>query len=184
MSIPTRAQGVLDFWFRELDPEHWFRPYDGLDEMISARFSALLDELTLNGVPDDWRETAHGRLAGVIVLDQFPRNIHRGTPRAHATDPMALILARDTVSQGLHTSLDPNQQLFLYMPFQHAEDLGSQAEGLPLFDSLGRPESATSSRAHYDVVERFGRFPHRNAYLGRISSPDEEAYIAEPGSGF
>ena len=184
MALPPEAEEVLDFWFNRLTPEEWFRPSDGLDETIADRFGNLHARFAEHGVPDSWLATARGRLAAVIVLDQFPRNIHRGKAAAFSTDRAALALARSTVDSGLADSIDRTARKFLYLPFEHAEDLAQQERGVALFATLEDEVGMKSARAHRDVIARFGRFPHRNRMLGRISTAEEEAYLAEPDSGF
>ncbi len=184
MTLPDEARAVLDFWFSELDPEEWFRPGEGLDETIARRFGALHARFALQGVPEAWLATPRGRLAALIVLDQFPRNIHRGRAQAFSTDGAALALARDTVDAGLETALDPVERKFVFLPFEHAEDPAMQDRSVRLFATLDEPRSLHFAEAHRDVIARFGRFPHRNRMLGRTSTEAEEAYLAEPGAGF
>ncbi len=184
MTLPGEAEEVLDFWFNQLTPEEWFRPTEGLDEAIAGRFGELHERFVRHGVPDPWRDTARGRLAAVIVLDQFPRNMHRGKAAAFATDAAALALAEETVDGGFASVLDILQRRFLYLPFEHAEDLARQEMGVRLFATLNDEESLRYAREHRDVIARYGRFPHRNRMLGRVSTAEEEAYLAQPGAGF
>ena len=184
MTLPAEAEEVLDFWFNQLTPEEWFRPTEGLDEAIASRFGELHERFAHHGVPDPWRDTARGRLAAVIVLDQFPRNMHRGKAAAFATDAAALALAEETVDGGFASMLDTVERKFLYLPFEHAEDLAQQEKGVLLFATLDDEESLRYAREHRDVIARYGRFPHRNRMLGRVSTAEEEAYLARPGAGF
>jgi uncharacterized protein (DUF924 family) len=192
------AQDVLDFWFGPPDdPGHaqqrpqWFRKDEAFDASIAQRFGALI-EGALGGAIDDWAGTATAplpALARVIVLDQFTRNAFRGGARAFAGDAMALQTARWLVASGLDRGLTGVQRLFAYLPFEHAEDLAHQRTSLQLFEQLGRDEPALANLLdwawrHHEVISRFGRFPHRNAALGRISSPEEIAFLQQPGSGF
>ena len=183
--LPTSWQDqVLRFWFEELTPEDWFggdKP--AVDGAIKDRFSALYDALA-NGVPDKAISTGKGALAAIIVLDQFPRNMFRDTARAFATDAAALAISNAAIAAGLDTGLTQQERQFLYMPFQHCEDLDIQVRSVELFEALGDPDVFDYACRHKDVIERFGRFPHRNAILGRTSNEDEHAYLAEPGSGF
>ena len=174
---------VLTFWFEELSPEQWFATDPLLDATIRHRFGELYEALAANG-PGDWSETADGTLAAVIVLDQFPRNIFRGQPRAFAADDQALRLAERAIARGLDAELTPPRRTFLYMPFQHSEDPGIQDRSVTLFQGLGNPRTLDFARRHRAIIERFGRFPHRNAILGRDTTPEEAAFLQEPGSAF
>jgi len=177
-------QVVLDFWFGELQPGQWFIKDEALDATIRGRFGSLLDAFSSDGVPSSWLDTARNRLAAVIVLDQFPRNIHRDRPEAFATDAAALALARETLALELDRQLSEVERKFLYMPYQHAEDAAVQAECIALFRELGDERTLAFAQAHKDVIDRFGRFPHRNAILGRSSTADENDYLAQPDAGF
>jgi len=194
-SIPTEARHVLEFWFgapgsadcgvfRDL----WFKKSDATDREITDRFGALI-ERALRGELQSWREQAQSALAEVLLLDQFTRNAFRDTPRAFAGDSRALRAA--TAMVGLHQDeeLAEVQRIFVYMPFEHAESLAMQDESLRLFTRLvtsfeDTHEVLKYARRHRDVIERFGRFPHRNEILGRQSTPQELAYLREPGSRF
>ena len=185
---------VLEFWFGALDApgfgryrREWFEKSAAFDETIRARFLATY-EAAAAGALDAWAERPLAALALVVALDQFPRNMFRGTPRAFATDPKALAVARAIVSRGLDAAYQPAQRWFAYLPFEHAEDLAAQRESLTVYERLrGDPASASPiayAMRHYAVIERFGRFPHRNAILGRASTPEELAFLATPGSTF
>jgi uncharacterized protein (DUF924 family) len=183
------ADDVLDFWFQG-DPaawreQRWFQRDDAFDAEIRARF-ALAVESARDGALDAWAATAAGALALVIVLDQFPRNIHRGSHLAFAGDAHARRIAGRALSWA--GGLAPVQRVFLYLPFEHSEDLADQDRSVALFETLrgeGAVESAIDyAHRHREVIARFGRFPHRNAALGRTSTAEEEAYLAQPGSGF
>jgi len=177
-----RIGAVLAFWFSELAPEDWFRKSDATDEKCRSRFLPLLDELA-RGVPASWMTTPHGAMAAVIVLDQFPRNIHRDRPGAFATDALALATARAAIAAGHDAHLTLDERTFLYMPFQHAEDLADQTRALELF-AEHPAETRDFAQRHYDIIARFGRFPHRNAILGRESKPEELQFLEQPGSRF
>ena len=191
----SEARDVLDFWFAPPGhPEHdarralWFKKDDAFDAAIRTRFGGLI-ERALDGVLATWGATTDGALAQIIVLDQFTRNVHRATPRAFAGDAQALTLARTLVSSRADRTLPGVRRLFVYLPFEHAEDLQTQDESLRLFRGLGKDEPAladllTWAERHHAVVARFGRFPHRNAILGRTSTAEEEAFLREPGSSF
>jgi uncharacterized protein (DUF924 family) len=188
------AQGVLDFWFgAPHTPEHgtmrdvWFRKDAAFDAVVAARFGEAIG-IALAGGFGAWCATAQGALARVLLLDQFTRNIYRDTPRAFAGDARALATAQDALARQLDRELDPRERWFLYMPFEHAEDAAMQHRSLELFGTLsketGDPASLEWARKHADVIFRFGRYPHRNAILGRASTPEEEAFLAQPGSRF
>ena len=174
---------VLRFWFEELTPGDWFRKSDALDREIADRFGATLRVAGSKGLRA-WRETAAGRLAEILVLDQFSRNIHRDSARAFENDAVARALTRDAIDTGDDQSLTPQQRAFLYMPLMHSEARADHETALALYESLGLRGHLDAERQHYRIIERFGRYPHRNALLGRESTPDEKAFLAEPGSSF
>lgn len=179
----AEPQDVLQFWFEALQPKDWFEKSDATDEAIRSRYAATHLALAAER-PEPWTATAEGRLALIIVLDQFPRNIYRGTPLAFATDGLALREARLAVERGDDMQVDEARRVFFYMPFEHAENLAEQNRSVELISRLGNDVYTDYAERHRDVIARFGRFPHRNAIVGRISTPSEEAYLAEPGSGF
>ena len=181
--MTDEARQVLNFWFEELTPEDWWRKNPELDRRIARQFGDLLARASQCELWS-WRETASGRLAEIIVLDQFSRNIHRDTPRAFAQDALALALAQEAVAGGFDQSLANQQRSFLYMPYMHSESLAIHAEAVRLFDQPGLEDNLKFEHAHRRIIERFGRYPHRNAILGRHSSPEEEASLQEPGSSF
>lgn len=183
-SLPDAAARVLTFWFEELQPEQWFEADPVLDAACSDRFADLTRALLESGAPAEWTATAKGTLAAVLVLDQFTRNIYRDSADAFAGDAAALALSQSAVGSGLDSGLDANERKFLYMPYMHSESAAVQAAGIPLFESLGDEQTAGFAMAHKEVIDRFGRFPHRNAVLGRASTPEEEAFMREHGQGF
>jgi len=170
------ADDVLHFWFEELKPEDWFSSDTRIDEKCRARFGGIHAALKANP-PDPELASARALLAAVIVFDQFPRNIFRRTPAAYATDANALALARYAVASGKDRSLPGMQRHFLYMPFMHSEDPAMQAESVRLFNELGIADGLKYALHHHDIVQRFGRFPHRNAILGRASTPEELEFL-------
>jgi uncharacterized protein (DUF924 family) len=172
---------VLAFWFAH--SSRWFAKDEAFDAEIRQRFLALHDEVE-RGEHEDWRSTPRGALAYVIVLDQFSRNMFRGTPRSFASDARALAAAHDALSRGFDQALSPEERSFLYMPLMHSEDLADQERCVDLFRALGDAYSLGFAVQHRDIIARFGRFPHRNAILGRTSSPEELEFLTQPGSSF
>jgi uncharacterized protein (DUF924 family) len=191
IDLPAPARAVLDFWFGDAplaQRAEWFRKDPAFDAQIRARFGTLI-EAALAGAHADWDAAPAGALARIVVLDQFTRNAFRDTARAFAGDAMALAAARALVARGDDRRLAPLQRVFAYLPFEHAEDRTLQAESLRLFAALTRDAPALAgfedyARRHAAVIERFGRFPHRNAALGRLSTDGEQRYLQEPGAGF
>lgn len=183
MATRSEARTVLDFWFGELTPAQWFRKDPALDAEIGRRFGDLL-AAAMHGELWSWRRSPAGRLAEILVLDQFPRNVHRDTPLAFAGDPVALVLAQEAVAQGADRALPVPRRAFLYMPYMHSESLVIHDEALRLFDQPGLEENLRFERRHREILERFGRYPHRNAILGRASSAEELAFLEQPGSAF
>lgn len=177
------AAEALRFWFEELGPKDWFTKSDQTDATIRIRFGELIDAVAARSVADltGDGETA---LAAIVVLDQFPRNAYRDTPRAFAYDGKALTLAHAVAGDGLDRAMPVERRVFAYLPFEHSEDLADQDRAVNLISAIGDPEFTRYAEAHRDVIRRFGRFPHRNAILGRVSTAEEARYLAEPGSGF
>ena len=175
MTIRT-AQDVLDFWFSpDMEPQ-WFAKSDAIDAEIRDRFAATHQAAHRRAL-DHWADTPQGALALVIVLDQFPRNIFRGSGRAFESDDLALDNARAAVDAGFDRQVDPKRRVFFYLPFEHSEDLPDQTRSVELFEALGDPGYLDYAIRHRDIIERFGRFPHRNAVLDRPSTPDEEEFL-------
>lgn len=186
---------ILSFWFLPPGaPGHgqaraeWFRRDAGFDETIRSRFLPTVDAALTGGLAD-WTETAAGALALLIVLDQFPRNLFRGEARAFAGDARALDVAEKAIAGRQDRALSGVQRVFVYLPFEHSEALADQERALALFGALAAEHAELGgfldyARRHHEVITRFGRFPHRNASLGRESTADELAYLALPGSGF
>ncbi len=176
-------QEILRFRFYELDAEQWFRVDPALDTEIRRRFDAT-HAAANRGELWRWRDTAEGRLAEVIVLDQFSRNMFRGDPRAFASDPLALALAQEAIRAGADRALPIEQRCFFYVPFEHSESLAIHDVAMQLFDQPGLESNLDYEIRHRKIIERFGRYPHRNEILGRASTPEEEAFLKEPGSSF
>lgn len=192
-------QEVLDFWFLPPSAEgygkprpEWFRKDARFDAAIAERFGAVIAQAVAGGLREWDAEGAQGTLARILVLDQFTRNAFRGTPESFAGDALALAAAVELEASGAHRSLAPLQRWFAYMPFEHAEDARMQEKAVTLFTELAEaaghgPDfdgALDYAHRHRGVIARFGRFPHRNAILGRASTPEELAYLGQPGSGF
>lgn len=190
------SQDVLDFWFLPIGvkghnaqrPE-WFRKDDAFDRAIFAQFGDAVEDALAGGLRHWADEGTQGALARILVLDQFTRNIYRDTPKAFAGDSMALEAALAIDNSGANQTLPPMQRAFAYMPFEHAESLAMQQRSVILFDKLAASVAGFDSmfeyaRRHHDVIRRFHRFPHRNAILGRTSTPDEADFLKQPGSRF
>ena len=170
------AEDVLDFWFVEHGQKEWFGGGPEFDKKLADRF-ATTHEAVSRGEAWRWRATPEGRLAEIVVLDQFSRQLFRGDRRAFAQDLMALALAQEAVAAGVDRGLEPMQRLFLYLPYQHSESLVVHEEATRLFGELGIAEALDFQKAHVACLERFGRYPRRNAALGRVSTPEEAEYI-------
>lgn len=171
---------VIRFWFEELKPEDWFKKSDALDQEMRVRFEELYWKASC-GELFSWRTSAQGRLAEILLLDQIPRNIFRGTAQAFMTDSLALVLAQEGLTQA--QELPVVQRGFFYMPFMHSESLTIHEEALRLFDQPGLEKRLKYEKMHMDILQQFGRYPHRNAILGRPSTKEEEEYLKEH-SGF
>ena len=200
--MDVQPESVLAFWFGPAGSaaevagqknKLWFGKSPANDQAVIDRFAATLVAAAA-GQLDHWAATPRGRLALVIVLDQFPHHIHRDQPQAFATDPQALALSLDALATGEDQKLAPIERVFLYLPLEHAESLAMQDLSVSLYEKLAREAAADErtlfdnfldyARKHRDVVARFGRFPHRNAILGRASTPDELEFLKQPGSRF
>lgn len=180
----TKAE-ILKFWFEETQPAQWFQKNPDFDEEIRTRFESDLVMAT-NNIYDGWMHDDKGCLALVILLDQFPRNIYRDTPRMFATDEKALKISKYAVGKNFDQMLNVDEKAFLYLPFEHSEDLEDQKTSVLLFESLkeDNPIYFDYAKRHYDVIKKFGRFPHRNSILERQNTKMEEDYLAQPDSGF
>lgn len=175
---------VLDFWFATLEPKQWFIKDLSLDETIKEKFSDVYQQAA-KGELWQWRSSAEGSLAEVIILDQFSRNIYRDEAQSFATDPMALILAQTAVANGFDLRLATTaQRAFLYMPYMHSESLIIHEQAMELFNQPGMEHNYDYELKHKVIIDRFGRYPHRNAILGRVSTKEEVAFLQEPGSSF
>jgi uncharacterized protein (DUF924 family) len=178
------AEDVRAFWFEDLEPADWFKKSDATDARIASRYLTLYKSLSEMPVDALAASSPVEVLAAVIVLDQFPRNLFRGDPLSFATDAKALAIAKVAIDGGLDQDLSVSQRVFLYLPFEHSEDMADQDRSVELISALGDEGYTQYALAHRDVISRFGRFPHRNAVLGRTSTDEEQEYLATPGSGF
>jgi uncharacterized protein (DUF924 family) len=179
---PSWVDDVLRFWFKDLSADQWWRKDETLDARIRERFLQLHARILAQDAPQ--LRAPRTALATVIVLDQFSRNMFRGDARAYAADPLARRLAKQAIATGLDAAMTKDERLFLYMPLQHSEDAGDQQLGFELTAALGNDASTRFALAHKRIIDRFGRFPHRNAVLGRVSTADEIASLREPMSSF
>jgi uncharacterized protein (DUF924 family) len=193
---------ILEFWFglktddQVVAEEHsklWWSKHPDTDEQIRQRFETCIAQAAVHAL-DAWAAAPTGRLALILLTDQFPRNAYRDTPQAFAFDPLALSWSREGIRNDVHRQLRPIERVFLYMPLEHSESLEDQQQSIALFEELAdvvSPEHRRTfngyvrfARRHREIIERFGRFPHRNRILGRASSPAELAFLQEPGSSF
>lgn len=190
----SRVDNILNFWFGQSDEadygkekSFWFTKDLQFDQQLRTQFLSDYQQAA-TGELNSWRDTPRSCLALILLLDQLPRNMFRGTPQAFATDSAALAAAQYAVAQGFDKQLLPVQRWFIYLPFEHSENLEHQRQCLELFSTLSNdPDSASTidyARRHYAVIKRFGRFPHRNTILGRETTPEEAEFLLQPGSSF
>ena len=201
-AMTVTSEDVLDFWFGELDAsgcsdeahaKRWWKKNPAFDEELRQRFGSLYQALA-DGAHDDWLKAPRGRLAYVVVLDQFSRNMFRDTPRMYAYDPLALAAAHGGVATNADKTLRHDERIFLYMPFQHSEQLADQDLAVKLFEGLTKglsgdllkraEDNVVFAERHRDIVKRFGRFPHRNAILHRPTTPAEAEFLTQANSSF
>ena len=173
---------ILKFWFEETEPKMWWGADQQFDDRIRHRFDDVHQHAS-RGELFAWRKEAKGRLAEIIVLDQFSRNIYRGTPRAFAQDAVALVLAQEAVASGAE-NLSAIERSFLYLPFMHSESRQIHQVAESLYRANGLPKNYEFELKHKAIVDRFGRYPHRNEILGRVSSAEEIEFLKQPGSSF
>lgn len=178
-----QAQDILTFWFDELTPKQHFVKDAALDAAMRVRFGSTL-EAAARCELWAWRATPQGRLAEILVLDQMSRNIFRDTPRAFAQDALALVLAQELVASGAHQSLSVPQRRFAYMPYMHSESALVHTQAVALFSQPGLEDNLDFELRHKAIIDRFGRYPHRNAIVGRTSSAAELVFLTEAGSSF
>ncbi|MFC3180315.1 DUF924 family protein [Cypionkella sinensis] len=173
---------ILDFWLGDIGPDGWYAGGDDLDATIRDRFADIWQAAADGGL-EHWVEGTVGTLAYLILCDQLSRNMHRGTPKAFATDPQALAAAKQALAQGWDMNAPEPERQFFYMPFEHSENLADQDQAVTLLTErmASDPEMALHAQAHRQIIARFGRFPNRNAALGRENTADEAAFLAEGG---
>ena len=176
-------QDVLDFWFKEIEPASWWVKDSVFDNTITEKFLSIHNAAKHCELAP-WRETALGRLAEIIVLDQFSRNMYRDTPQAFAFDALALILAQEAIACGADKELTPVQRSFLYMPFMHSESLVIHEDAVKLYQANGIVNNLEFELKHQEIIERFGRYPHRNSILNRQSTAGELHFLSQPNSSF
>lgn len=173
---------VLNFWFDELAPQQWFQQSDEVDEMIKERFGAV-HEMAVDGACDDWASDVDGALALIIILDQFPRHMFRGSAQSFASDKKALLVAKEAISKGFDQVLNPTKRGFMYLPFQHSEVLTDQRRSVELYAAMKdeNPTGHMYAVRHLEPIDKFGRFPHRNETLGRESTEEEVEFLKSHG---
>lgn len=181
--VSSMWQSVLDFWFKECEPKQWFDSDPVFDLLVGERFDSVLTQAK-KGELFEWRIEAAGRLAEIIVLDQFSRNIYRDSADAFAADAQALVLAQEAVLAGCDEALPAEQRAFLYMPYMHSESKLMHEHAVVLFSASGLEENLAFEEKHKAIIDRFGRYPHRNKLLGRQSTSEELDFLTEPDSSF
>ncbi|WP_038247106.1 DUF924 family protein [Ghiorsea bivora] len=178
-----KYQDIITFWFKTLTPKQWFIKDAALDQLIHKSFHAI-HAAALRGELYMWRETPEGRLAEIIVLDQFSRNMFRDNPKAFASDTLALVLAQEAIRQGDDQRIVIEQRAFMYMPYMHSESALIHEQAEQLFSQPGAEYNYEFELKHQAIIKRFGRYPHRNAILGRESTPEEITFLKQPESSF
>lgn len=177
--MPAHVNDIVGFW-RAAGPEKWFKKANAFDEAIRLKFEPV-HHAAARGEYDSWALTAEGALALLLLLDQFPRNLYRGSAHAFATDPKARVIARTAIERGFDREVEPILRNFFYLPFEHSEDLTDQDYGLALTTEAGDPDNIKWSALHREIIARFGRFPHRNAAFGRATTAEEQVFLEEGG---
>lgn len=174
---------ILQFWFEELSPKQWWLKDEALDQVIKSRYSDVHQQANQCEL-FSWRHSAKGRLAEIIILDQFSRNMYRDTARSFASDSLALALAQEAIAVGADQELSQSERCFLYMPFMHSESTVVHTIAEQLFKDNGIEDNYHFELKHKQIIDRYGRYPHRNAILGRASSAEETEFLRQPGSSF
>lgn len=181
--MTIESEAIIEFWFNEITPKQWFIKDLSFDQMIKDRFSEIHKAAT-KGELFGWRDTAEGCLAEIIVLDQFSRNMYRDKPEAFASDTTALVLAQQAVELEIDKELPPEKRTFLYLPYMHSESQQIHEQAIILFDQPGLEDNLRFEYLHKEIIDRYGRYPHRNEILGRPSTTDELDFLESPGSSF
>ncbi|CNJ47981.1 hypothetical protein yaldo0001_11480 [Yersinia aldovae ATCC 35236] len=176
-------QTILKFWFSEMDSTLWFKKDEDFDTLLRQRFGPVWQAAS-KGELASWRQNIEGRLAEILILDQFSRNLFRDLPASFSCDGMALVLAQEAISRGQAGQLSDTQRGFLYLPFMHSESALIHQQALELYTELGNDIQLDYELRHKAIIDRFGRYPHRNLILGRVSSAEEQAFLLQPGSAF
>jgi len=179
----TPQNEIINFWFKEIAAEKWWLKDLAFDQEIKTRFASI-HSAAHKAELFTWRKTALGRLAEIIVLDQFSRNMFRDTPQAFAYDAIALVLAQEAVALGVDRQVSDSQRSFFYLPFMHSESRLIHQQALMLYEKLGDATSLAFEIKHQDIIKQFGRYPHRNIILGRASTAEELTFLQQPGSSF
>ncbi|MGI9535873.1 MAG: DUF924 family protein [Desulfocapsaceae bacterium] len=174
---------IIKFWFEEIEPSQWWTKDDEFDQLIKLRYSDL-HEKAVRCELFEWRTYPQGRLAEIIILDQFSRNMFRGTPEAFAQDRMALILSQEAISLGIDKLLKPQERGFVYLPLMHSESIAIHEKAEEIYRQFGNQSSLGFELKHKMIIEKFGRYPHRNEILGRESTEEEREFLKQPGSSF
>ncbi|NNF15649.1 MAG: DUF924 domain-containing protein [Gammaproteobacteria bacterium] len=174
---------IIEFWFEELSPKDWWKKNPELDARISERFLSVHSQAVC-GELHDWRNTSHGRLAEIIVIDQFSRNMFRGKPESFASDNVAVVLSQEAIRAGADKPLNNNERAFLYMPLMHSESRRVHELAMIMYDQPGLENNFNFEKKHLAIIDRFGRYPHRNKILGRTSTSEEIEFLQGPGSSF
>jgi uncharacterized protein (DUF924 family) len=174
---------VIKFWFEDISQTQWWKKDAQFDQLIASRFSEVHGQASC-GELYQWRDTAEGRLAEIIVLDQFSRNIYRNSPLSFATDSLALVLAQEAIQVGADKEVSEGVRSFFYMPFMHSESAAIHKEAVSLYEAYGNEGNLNFELRHKAIIDRFGRYPHRNEILGRDSTAEEVEFLSQPGSSF
>jgi len=176
-------QEIIDFWFHELEPSQWWQKDTAFDVLIQNRFGSIHKQAKA-GELYQWRETAVGSLAEIIIIDQFSRNIYRDSPKSFTNDPLGLALAQNAIAKGFDMQLAETERSFIYLPFMHSESGVIHVEAVKLYENLGNTNNLDFELKHKAIIDRFGRYPHRNDILGRQSTPEEVDFLKLEGSSF
>jgi len=183
MTVNTDFASILDFWFQQIEPKSWWAADPAFDAQVRERFITVMEQAAKAEL-FAWRATAKGRLAEIIVLDQFSRNVYRNTPKAFAQDPMALVLAQEAVAKGILNELNPDERAFVLLPYMHSESRSIHVQAEHLYREWAPENNYRFEVRHKEIIDRFGRYPHRNTILNRESTIEELEFLKQPGSSF